>query len=82
MATSFQPEPEPPDRNATGKSTGLWTALIVAVAVFMLLALGLPQLASEGETQWLIAGGGAVLAFLIAFGIARFSNRPSAQSTK
>ena len=81
MATSFQSDPADPSRNTSGKSTAVWTALIAALAVFMLLALGLPRLTSDATTNWLITGGAALLTFLVVLGIARRSNRPATQAT-
>ncbi len=71
MESSFQPEkPYESARRSTGRSSYVVLAVVSALLVMMLVALGLPQLTGESGTNWLltIVAGVAVFLGILAYG--------------
>jgi hypothetical protein len=76
MPTSFQPEKPYADSKGTGaaRSTPIVTALISAVLVIMLFALGLPRF-SDGDTNWLVTFGAGAVVFLLVLVLGQIKGR-------
>ena len=68
MATSFQPEkPYEKAQGGGGSSSYLWVALIAALFVMMLFALGIPRAIGLGSGSWLVTIAAGIVTFLVIY---------------
>ena len=68
MATSFQPEkPYANSRGSSGASSYLWVAIIAALFVMMLFALGVPRMIGLGSESWIVSIAAGIITFLAIY---------------
>lgn len=68
MAADFQPEkPQPPAREEGALKSTILTAVASALVVVMLMALLVPRLAGDSQTNWALTVGAGVVTLVGVF---------------